>query len=197
MAPEERALRTLMESRHTLDLAIEVMAPSLAQGARLLTDTLLADGRVLCCGNGGSAALAQHFVAALLNRFRHERPGLSAIALAADAVALTSIAADHGYEQVFARQVRALGRPGDTLMVLDADGGADNLVAATEAARERGLGIIALTGRGGGVLPSLLDASDVELPAPGDNAARAQEIHLVALHCLCDLIDARLLGLEQ
>ncbi len=196
MTPEERATRNLLRSRQVLKTASTVLAEPLARAARVLSDTLLADGRILCCGNGGSATQAEHFATELLDRHEHERPGLAAIALTASAP-LTSIAGDHGYEEVFARQIRALGRPGDSLLVLTTGGDPANVVTAVEAARDRGLTVIALTGRTGGMLSALLDASDVELAALEASPPRVMEVHLAAIHCLCDLIDARLLGLRD
>jgi len=176
--------------------AAEAMAPHIARAAGLMTDCLLADGKVLACGNGGSAADAQHFAAEMVGRFERERPELPAISLSTDTSILTAIANDYDYAQVFAKQVRALGDAGDVLLAISTSGNSANVVAAADAARERGLRIVALTGKGGGRLGELLAAEDVHLCVPHDVTARIQEVHLLTIHCLCDAIDASLLGDE-
>jgi len=176
--------------------AAETMAPHIARAAGLMTDCLLADGKILSCGNGGSAADAQHFAAEMVGRFERERPELPAISLSTDTSILTAIANDYDYAQVFAKQVRALGDAGDVLLAISTSGNSANVVAAADAARERGLRIVALTGKGGGRLGELLAAEDVHLCVPHDVTARIQEVHLLTIHCLCDAIDASLLGDE-
>jgi len=171
-----------------------VLAPVIAQAAAMLTDCLLADGKVLACGNGGSAGDAQHFAAEMVGRFERERPELPAIALNADTSTLTAIANDYGYEQVFARQVRALGRTGDVLLAISTSGNSPNVLAAVHAAHEREMRVVALTGKGGGRLGELVRAGDVHVCVPHDRTARIQEVHLLAIHCLCDAIDRTLLG---
>jgi D-sedoheptulose 7-phosphate isomerase len=155
---------------------------------------LRAGGKVLACGNGGSAADAQHFAAELVNRFERERPPLAAVSLAADSSNLTSIANDYGYEQVFDKQIRALGRRGDVLLAISTSGNSPSVVAAMRAARELGLVTVALTGRGGGKMGAALGAGDVQVCVPHERTMRIQEVHLLVLHCLCDGIDARLFG---
>jgi D-sedoheptulose 7-phosphate isomerase len=150
---------------------------------------------VLSCGNGGSAADAQHFASEMVNRFEHERPGLPAIALTTDSSTLTSIANDYAYDLVFAKQVRALGQPTDVLVAITTSGNSPSIAAAVEAAHEQDLAVVALTGREGGRLAGLLREGDVEIRVPADSTARIQEVHLLVIHCLCDLIDAQLLGL--
>lgn len=174
--------------------AAGVLAPSIADAARALTDCLAAGGKVLSCGNGGSAGDAQHFSAELLNRFEMERPGLPAIALTTDSSTLTSIANDYAYEQIFSKQVLALGRDGDVLLAISTSGNSANVNAAVEAAHERGMRVVALSGRDGGRMASLLDAGDVEIRVPAQRTARVQEVHLLAIHCLCDLVDRALFG---
>ena len=177
--------------------AADVMAPHIARAAALITDCLLADGKVLACGNGGSAADAQHFAAEMVGRFERERPELPAISLSTDTSILTAIANDYDYAQVFAKQVRALGDAGDVLLAISTSGNSANVVAAVDAAHERGLRIVALTGKGGGRIGELVNAEDVHLCVPHDVTARIQEVHLLTIHCLCDAIDASLLGDES
>ena len=172
------------------------MTPQIARAAALMTDCLLADGKILACGNGGSAADAQHFAAEMVGRFERERPELPAISLATDTSILTAIANDYDFAQVFARQVRALGDAGDILLAISTSGNSGNVVAAVDAAHERGMRIVALTGKGGGRLGELVTADDVHLCVPHTVTARIQEVHLLTIHCLCDAIDASLLGDE-
>ena len=172
----------------------DVLAPSLAEAARAMTDSLSAGGKVLSCGNGGSAGDAQHFSAELLNRFEMERPGLPAIALTTDSSTLTSIANDYAYEQIFSKQVLALGREGDVLLAISTSGNSANVNAAVEAAHEQGMRVVALSGRDGGRMAGLLGIRDIEIRVPAQRTARVQEVHLLAIHCLCDLIDQALFG---
>ncbi len=174
--------------------AAQPLAAPLARGATLMAAALAAGGKVLACGNGGSAADAQHFAAELVNRFERERAPLAAIALTTDSSALTSIANDYGYEQVFEKQVRALGRKGDVLLAISTSGNSPSVLAAMRAARSLGLAQVALTGRGGGKMAGLLAAGDAHVCVPHDRTMRIQEVHLLALHCLCDAIDFQLFG---
>lgn len=183
------------------DASIEVyssarveLADTIAAAAEAITGALLADGKVLACGNGGSAGDAMHIASELVNRFELDRPALPAIALSADSPTLTSIANDSSYEQVFARQVLALGKAGDVLLAFTTSGRSANVVAAIQAAHERGVRVIALTGRDGGHVAGMLDTDDLEIRVPSNSTARIQEAHLVAIHCLCDLIDRQLFG---
>jgi D-sedoheptulose 7-phosphate isomerase len=148
----------------------------------------------MACGNGGSAADAQHFAAELVNRFERERAPLAGLALTTDTSNLTSIANDYAYEQVFAKQVRALGRRGDVLIAISTSGNSRNVIEAMRAASELGIRSIALTGNGGGKMAALLGEQDVHVCVPHKSTARIQEVHLLTLHCLCDLIDFQLLG---
>ncbi len=150
--------------------------------------------KILSCGNGGSAGDAQHFSSELLNRFERERPGLPAIALTTDSSTLTSIANDYAYEDIFAKQVRALGRSGDILLAISTSGNSENVNRAIAAAHERSMQVVALSGRDGGRMAEILVAGDVEIRVPADRTARIQEVHLVIIHCLCDLIDESLFG---
>jgi D-sedoheptulose 7-phosphate isomerase len=176
--------------------AAEALAPAVARAAGLLTECLLADGKVLACGNGGSASDAQHFAAEMVGRFERERPELPAISLATDTSILTAIANDYSFEQVFAKQVRALGAKGDVLLAISTSGNSGNVIAAINAAREREMRVVALTGKGGGRIGEMLSADDSHLCVPHDKTARIQEVHLLMIHCLCDAIDNALLGDE-
>ena len=174
--------------------AVEALAPAIARAAEILTESLLADGKILACGNGGSASDAQHFAAEMVGRFERERPELPAISLATDTSILTAVANDYAFEQVFAKQVRALGAKGDVLLAISTSGNSANVVAAINAAREREMRVVALTGKGGGRIGQMLAAGDSHLCVPHDRTARIQEVHLLMIHCLCDAIDNALLG---
>jgi D-sedoheptulose 7-phosphate isomerase len=174
--------------------ASTIMAAPIVRAATMMADALAAGGKVLACGNGGSAADSQHFAAELINRFERERAPLAAVALTTDTSTLTSIANDYAYEQVFAKQVRALGRRNDVLLGISTSGNSANVLAAMDVAREIGVSIVALTGNGGGKMGALLGTQDLHLCVPHKVTARIQEVHLLVLHCLCDLIDQRLFG---
>ena len=172
--------------------AAEILAPAIARAGTLMTECLFADGRILACGNGGSAADAQHFAAELINRFEIERAPLAAVALTTDTSTLTSIANDYAYEQIFSKQVQGIGRRGDALLAISTSGNSRNVVAAIQAAHELGVRVVALTGAGGGKMAALLSQDDVNICVPHKRTARIQEVHLLALHCLCDGIDFQL-----
>ena len=174
--------------------ALNTVAPGIAHAAEAITRALLNDRKILACGNGGSAADAQHFSSELLNRFEMERPGLPAIALTTDSSTLTSIANDYQFEDIFAKQVRALGQPGDVLLAISTSGNSPNIVSALHAAHDREMTVVALTGRDGGLMSDLLIDQDVEIRVPALSTARIQEVHILVIHCLCDLIDHLLLG---
>jgi len=177
--------------------AVDALAPEVARAAALLTECLLADGKILACGNGGSAADAQHFAAEMIGRFERERPELPAISLATDTSILTAVANDYAFEQVFAKQVRALGARGDVLLAISTSGNSGNVIAAINAAREREMRVVALTGKGGGRIGGMLAADDAHLCVPHERTARIQEVHLLMIHCLCDAIDNTLLGDDE
>ncbi len=174
--------------------ASKVLAAPIARAIALMSACLKAGGKILACGNGGSAADAQHFAAELVNRFERERPPLAGLALTADSSALTSIGNDYGFEQVFEKQLRALGRKGDVLLAISTSGNSANVVAALRAARELGLRTVALTGNGGGRMAAVMAADDVHVCVPHTRTMRIQEVHLLALHCICDGIDTQLFG---
>jgi D-sedoheptulose 7-phosphate isomerase len=172
--------------------ALQSLAPSIVYAGCVVAEALRAGGKVLACGNGGSAADSQHFAAELVNRFERERVPLAGIALTTDTSTLTSIANDYAYEQVFAKQVRALGRQGDVLVAISTSGNSGNVIAAVQIARQLDLRIVALTGNGGGKIGPLLASDDVHICVPHKTTARIQEIHILALHCICDVIDCRM-----
>jgi len=177
--------------------AASVLGEPIARAALALAQALKAGGKVLACGNGGSAADAQHFAAELVNRFEAERPPLAALALTTDSSNLTAIANDYAWEQVFAKQLRALGRRGDVLLAISTSGNSGNVIDALRAAHEIGVRVIALTGKGGGNMAPLLAREDVHICVPHQNTARIQEVHLLVLHCLCDAIDYELFGSKR
>ena len=172
--------------------ASRLLAAPIARAADLLARMLKAGGKVLACGNGGSAADAQHFAAELLNRFEIERAPLAAVALTTDSSTLTSIANDYAYEQVFSKQVRGLGRRGDALLAISTSGNSRNAMAAIQVAHELGVRVVALTGAGGGKMAALVAPEDVHICVPHKRTSRIQEVHLLVLHCLCDGIDFQL-----
>jgi D-sedoheptulose 7-phosphate isomerase len=180
-------------ARLKLEAAQSLVGP-LVRAGTLLAEALRQGGKVLACGNGGSAADAQHFAAELVNRFEMERPPLAGIALTTDTSTLTSIANDYAYLQVFSKQVRALGRRGDVLLAISTSGNSGHVVEAISAAHELGLRVIALTGNGGGKMAAMLGPDDVHVCVPHKTTARIQEVHLLALHCMCDGIDFQLFG---
>jgi phosphoheptose isomerase len=180
------------DSIATKQQAMDTLAPAIAAAAAAMVAALRRGDRILACGNGGSAGDAQHFSAELLNRFERERPPLAAIALTTDSSTLTAIANDYAYDQVFAKQVLALGRRGDCLLAISTSGNSPSVLRAIEAAHERGLGVVALSGRDGGRMAALLTPGDIEIRVPASRTSRIQEVHLVVIHCLCDAIDRAL-----
>ena len=197
MALHDRILGHFQASAQTqLDTA-NALAPQIEQAARLMMHSLTQGGKILACGNGGSAADAQHFSSVMLNRFEQERPGLAAIALTTDTSTLTSISNDYAYEQVFARQVKALGQPGDILLAISTSGNSPSILHAVAAAHARSMHVIALTGRSGGGLAEQMQEDDVFLCVLAESTARIQEVHLLTIHCLCDALDSVLLGVEE
>jgi D-sedoheptulose 7-phosphate isomerase len=191
-----RITENFSESAHLKLQAMDALAGPIAQAAERMVQCLKSDGKILACGNGGSAADSQHFAAEMLNRFEMERPSLAAMALTTDTSTLTSIANDYDYDQVFSKQVRGLGHAGDLLLAISTSGNSRNVIAAMQAAHEGQMGVIALTGRDGGKMADALRPGDVHICVPAQSTARIQEVHLLTLHCLCDAIDCLLMGVE-
>jgi D-sedoheptulose 7-phosphate isomerase len=183
-----------LESIETKRLAADALEAPLSAAVGVMVAALMNGGKVLACGNGGSAGDAQHFAAELVGRFERERPGLAAISLATDTSILTAVANDYAYNLVFSKQVEALGQPGDVLLAISTSGNSGNVVAAINAAHAREMHVVALTGKDGGAIAKLMAAGDIELRVPAARTARIQEVHLLAIHCLCDGIDCSLLG---
>ena len=177
--------------------SLEVLVEPIHRAGEAMVNCLLNNGKILTCGNGGSAGDAQHFSAELLNRFEKERPGLPAVALTTDTSTLTAIANDYSYEEIFSKQVSALGQAGDVLLAISTSGNSGNVAAAMKAARERDMLIVVLSGNDGGTMAGLLGEQDIEVRVPSNRTARIQEVHLVVIHCLCDFIDTRLFGGDE
>ena len=177
--------------------ASEMLAAPIAEAAEAMVGSLLGNGKILACGNGGSAADAQHFAAELVGRFEMERQGLAAIALTTDSSIMTAVANDYGYNTVFERQVRALGHPGDVLLAISTSGNSPSILEAIAAAHDNEMRVVALTGKGGGQIGELLRDTDIHICVPSDRTARIQEVHLLTIHCLCDGVDCLLLGAEE
>jgi D-sedoheptulose 7-phosphate isomerase len=191
-----RVARHFEDSAQTKLDAVEAMAAPIAAAIEAMTHCLINGGKLLACGNGGSAADSQHFAAELIGRFEAERQELAAIALTTDSSILTSVGNDYSFNQIFARQVRGLGHAGDVLLAISTSGNSGNVIEAIRAAHEAEMRVVALTGRGGGQIGEMLGEDDIHLCVPAERTARIQETHLVAIHCLCDGIDALLLGVE-
>lgn len=178
----------------TTQASMEQLAPTIVEAATMMSGALLEDHKILTCGNGGSAGDAQHFSSELLNRFERERPGLPAMALTTDSSTITSIANDYQYDKIFSKQVSALGQAGDILVAFSTSGNSPNILRAVDAAHQRQMNCVVLTGKGGGELMKSVHDDDITLCVPSSSTARIQEIHLIVIHCLCDLIDNHILG---
>lgn len=185
----EQIKANFTESIQTKIAATETMAESIAYAAQMIVHALISGNKILTCGNGGSATDAQRFSSELLNRYERERPSLPAIALTADTSTLTSIANDYSYDEVYSKQVRALGQSGDILLAISTSGNSRNIITAMEAALSRDMTIIALTGKDGGEMAGLLGPNDIEMRVPSNRTARIQEVHLLVIHILCESID--------
>ena len=185
------------DSIKTKQQSLELLAPVIARAAGRISLTLDQGGKILSCGNGGSAGDAQHFSSEMLNRFEMERPGLPAVALTTDSSTLTSIANDYDYSQIFSKQVLALGNKGDVLLAISTSGNSGNVIKAVEAAHTRNMQVVVLSGHDGGKLSGLLEDTDVEIRVPVNSTARIQEVHLLVIHCLCDLIDQHIASQEK
>lgn len=191
---EQRIEQHFIDSADLKYQSAQALSKAVAAGVQALVACVTGGGKVLACGNGGSAADAQHFAAEFVGRYERERPGLAAIALTTDSSILTAVANDYDFEQVFARQVRALGQAGDALLAISTSGNSASVLAAIDAAHERDMVVLALSGKGGGKLTSTLRETDVHVCVPHERTARIQEVHLLVLHCLCDGVDFQLLG---
>jgi len=194
MDQTQRVVANFAESIRVMQDVVESLAPRISQAAAVMSNCLLNGGKIMVCGNGGSAADAQHFSAELLNRFEIERPGLPAISLTTDTSTLTSIANDYHFGEVFAKQIYALGQPGDVLLLITTSGNSINLCRAAETAQDKQVTCVSVNGRNGGKLSQMLRKHDIEILVPGPSTARIQEVHGVIIHCFCDLIDRNLLG---
>jgi len=194
MNHSDAILELFQDSIRTKQAAASELASPISQATNLMLDALKNNHKILSCGNGGSAADAQHFAAEMVCRFERERPGMPAIALTTDTSAITAIANDYGYDQVFAKQIGSLGVEGDILLAISTSGNSDSITTAVKAAHEKKIRIIALTGRDGGEMAKLLDANDIEIRVPSESTARIQEVHLLTIHCLCHQIDETLFG---
>ena len=191
-----RISENFSESAHLKLQSMDALARPIADAAELMVRSLKRDGKILACGNGGSAADCQHFASELLNRFEMERPALAAFALTTDSSTLTSIANDYDFEQVFSKQVRGLGHANDVLLAISTSGNSRNVIAAIHAAHESQMNVVALTGRNGGKMAEVLGNNDIHICVPANSTARIQEVHLLSLHCICDAIDCLLLGVQ-
>lgn len=197
---EERIARVkqhFSDSIRTKQQSLELLAPVIARAAGHMSLALDRGSKILSCGNGGSAGDAQHFSAEMLNRFEMERPGLPAVALTTDSSTLTSIANDYDYNQIFSKQILALGNKDDVLLAISTSGNSGNIIKAVEAAHIRNMPVVALSGHDGGKLSGLLHDTDVEIRVPANSTARVQEVHLLVIHCLCDLIDQHIASQEK
>ncbi len=191
-----RVAKHFEDSANTKLNALEQMAAPIAATIETMTQCLIDGGKILACGNGGSAGDAQHFAAELIGRFEAERQELAAIALTTDSSILTAVGNDYGFNYIFSRQVRGLGHAGDVLLAISTSGNSGNVIEAIKAAHEHDMRVIALTGKGGGLIGEMLQDDDIHLCVPAERTARIQETHLLVIHCLCDGIDALLLGVE-
>jgi len=196
MDPVQRVKENFSESIQVKTEAAEILAPVIVAAAEAMTNCILAEHKILACGNGGSAADAQHFSAEMLNRFEMERPGLPALALTTDSSTITSIANDYQFAEIFSKQIRALGQKGDILLAFSTSGESHNIIHAIDAAHDRDMTVIVLTGREGGQIADMMKDDDFELRVPSWSTARIQEVHIMIIHSLCDLIDRHLLGQE-
>jgi D-sedoheptulose 7-phosphate isomerase len=194
---EQRIQQQFFDSADLKYAAAEILSKPIADAVSAVVGCITAGGKVLACGNGGSASDAQHFAAEFVGRFERERPGLAAIALTTDTSILTAIANDYDFNAIFSKQVQALGSPGDVLIAISTSGNSANVLAAVEAAHAKEMTVIALTGHTGGTMRGLLAETDVHVCVPHERTARIQEVHILTLHCLCDAVDLQLLGEQE
>jgi D-sedoheptulose 7-phosphate isomerase len=193
-APLQRVQDLFAQSIATKQLAAQTLPDNIVKAAAIMVNSLLNEGKILACGNGGSAGDAQHFSSELLNRFERERPALPAMALTTDTSTLTSIANDYSYNEIFSKQIRGLGKPGDVLLAITTSGNSANIVQAIQAAQDRQMPVVMLTGKDGGQVGRYVTDQDVEIRVQSQSTARIQEVHLMVIHALCDLIDHQLFG---
>ena len=194
---EQRIQQQFFDSADLKYAAAEILSRPIADAVSAVVGSITSGGKVLACGNGGSASDAQHFAAEFVGRFERERPGLAAIALTTDTSILTAIGNDYDFNVIFSKQVQALGAPGDVLIAITTSGNSANVLAAVAAAHAKEMTVIALTGRGGGKMAGELTETDVHICVPHERTARIQEVHILALHCLCDAVDLQLLGEQE
>jgi len=194
---EQRIQQQFFDSADLKYAAAEILSRPIADAVSAVVGCITAGGKVLACGNGGSASYAQHFAAEFIGRFERERPGLAAIALTTDSSILTAIGNDYSFNDIFSKQVQALGQPGDVLIGITTSGNSANVLAAVAAAHAKEMTVIAFTGRGGGKMNDELTETDVHICVPHERTARIQEVHILALHCLCDAVDLQLLGEQE
>lgn len=192
-----RVRKNFQESIQSAQAVLDEIGPAIADSARLMTDAIMNGNKILSCGNGVSAADAQHFSSSMINQYEVARPGLPAIALTTDSSTLTSVANDHDFADIFARQIFAIGLGGDVLLAISTSGRSSNIIRAVDAAHERNMQVVFLTGNDGGKMAGQITGNDREIRVSGPSTARIQEIHLLVIHCLCDLIDTQLMGLEE
>ena len=197
MDTTQRVKNNFLESIQIKTESLDKLAPIIAEAAKAMANSLLNNQKILACGNGGSAADAQHFSAEMLNRFEMERPGLPAIAITTDSSTLTSIANDYQYADIYSKQIRALGQKDDVLLAISTSGKSHNVIHAIDAAHDINMLVIALTGKDGGEIRSMLNNNDFEICVPTKSTARIQEVHIMIIHSLCDLIDLQLLGQDN
>jgi D-sedoheptulose 7-phosphate isomerase len=194
---EQRIQQQFFDSADLKYAAAEILSRPIADAVSAVVGCITAGGKVLACGNGGSASDAQHFAAEFIGRFERERPGLAAIALTTDTSIITAIGNDYDFNSIFSKQVQALGQPGDVLVAMSTSGNSGNVLAAVDAAHAKEMTVIAFTGRGGGKMRDKLMETDVHICVPHERTARIQEVHILALHCLCDAVDLQLLGEQE
>lgn len=194
MSLQDRVINHFSDSIQVKQEAMTSLCELIAYAAQTIVESLVNDKKILACGNGGSAGDAQHFSSEMLNRFERERPALPAIALTTDTMTITSVANDYNFDEVFAKQLRALGQAGDILLVYTTSGNSSNIINTVKTAHDKEITVIALTGKDGGALASVLNETDIEIRVPSESTARIQEVHLLITHCLCDLIDSQLFG---
>lgn len=194
---EQRIQQQFFDSADLKYAAAEILSRPIADAVTAVVGCITSGGKVLACGNGGSASDAQHFAAEFIGRFERERPGLAAIALNTDSSILTAVGNDYGFTDIFSKQVQALGAPGDVLLAITTSGNSANVLAAVQAAHAKEMTVVALTGHNGGKMNELLGETDVHICVPHERTARIQEVHILALHCLCDAVDLQLLGEQE